>query len=155
MKQPSGYGFFIDKTLKKLQSVYLQAFKQHGIDLSIEQWAILHRIYMLGDDASQTEITKTNYRNRATTSRVIAGLVSKGLITKDRFKGDSKRYKLTLTAAGNEIVDVVEPIMHHLRSVGVSDISKEDYESFLATLDKIWTNYNDYEESSDKSKLQF
>ena len=77
MKQPSGYGFLIDKTLKKLQSIYLYAFKDNGVDLTIEQWAILHRIYELGDEASQTEITKTNYRNRATTSRVISGLVKK------------------------------------------------------------------------------
>ncbi len=34
MKQPTGYGFLIDKTLKKLQSIYLQAFKEQGIDLA-------------------------------------------------------------------------------------------------------------------------
>ena len=147
MKQPSGYGFFIDKTLKKLQSIYLKAFKENDIDLTIEQWAILHRIYILGDEASQTEITKTNYRNRATTSRVIAGLVNKGLISKDRFKGDSKRYRLSVTPSGKKIVDTVEPIMYSLRSVGISDISNEDYGIFLSVLDKIWTNFDDYEKS--------
>ena len=145
MKQPSGYGFVIDKTLKKLQSIYLQAFKEHDVDLTIEQWAILHRIHLLGNEASQSEITKTNYRNRATTSRVIAGLVKKGLITKDRFEGDSKRYKLTVTATGHTVVSIVEPIMYKLRKVGISQINKEDYETFLSVLDQIWDNYDLYE----------
>ena len=141
MKKTTGYGFLIDKTLKKIQSIYLQAFKEQGIDLTIEQWAILHRIYEMGADASQTEITKTNYRNRATTSRVISGLVNKGLITKDRFEGDSKRYRLTVTDAGHKIVKTVEPIMYKLRAVGMTDINQKDYDTFITVLDKIWNNY--------------
>jgi len=35
--------------------------------MTIEQWVILYRIYQLGDDASQSEIVKSNFRNRATT----------------------------------------------------------------------------------------
>ena len=141
MKKTTGYGFLIDKTLKKIQSIYLQAFKEQGVDLTIEQWAILHRIYEMGADASQTEITKTNYRNRATTSRVISGLVNKGLITKDRFEGDSKRYRLTVTDAGHKIVKTVEPIMYKLRAVGMTDINQKDYDTFITVLDKIWNNY--------------
>lgn len=151
MKQPSGYGFFIDKTLKKLQSIYLQAFKENSIDLTIEQWAILHRIYLSGEDASQTEITKTNYRNRATTSRVIAGLVNKGLISKDRFEGDSKRFRLQVTQKGKSIVDIVEPIMYQLRNIGIHDISNEEYKVFLSVLDKIWLNYDIYESGLNNS----
>lgn len=141
MKKPSGYGFLIDKTLKKIQSIYLQSFKEQGVDLTIEQWAILHRIYELGDEASQTQITKTNYRNRATTSRVIAGLAKKGLITKDRFEGDSKRYRLTVTSEGYKIIDLVEPIMYRLRALGMTDVNQEDYDTFITVLDKIWNNY--------------
>jgi len=142
MKKPSGYGFYIDKTLKKLQSVYLKAFKDNGIDLTIEQWAILHRIYELGEKASQTEITKTNYRNRATTSRVIAGLVKKGLVVKEKFEGDGKRYQLTVTKQGKKIVAKVEPIMYNLREIGVAHIDKNDFQLFLKVLDQIWTNYD-------------
>lgn len=146
MKKPSGYGFYIDKTLKKLQSIYLQSFRENDIDLTIEQWAILHRIYELGDKASQTEITKTNYRNRATTSRVIAGLVNKKLIVKERFAGDSKRYKLTVTQEGKRIVATVEPIMYKLRKIGLKNIDKEDYDVFLSVLENIWENYDAYEQ---------
>ena len=148
MKQPSGYGFLIDKTLKKLQSIYLHAFKDNGVDLTIEQWAILHRIYELGDEASQTEITKTNYRNRATTSRVISGLVKKELLIKGRFIGDSKRLKLTITAKGHKIIAIVEPIMYRLRAVGVMDINQKEYDNFISVLDKIWTNCESYQQST-------
>ncbi len=145
MKNPTGYGFFIDKTLKKLQTVYLQVFKEHGIDLTIEQWAILHRIYLLGDEASQNQITKTNYRNRATTSRVISKLVDKKLVLKERFQGDSKQFKLKVTKTGLAIVNTVEPLMYRLREVGISKISKTEFDTFLSVLDQIWENYDRYE----------
>lgn len=145
MNDSKGYGFYIDKTLKKIQNVYLQAFKEHKIDVTIEQWAILHRIYLLGDQASQKEITKTNYRNRATTSRVISKLVDKKLVVKERFDGDSKRFKLTVTNRGISIVKTVEPIVYQLREVGLRQISKTDYNTFLTVLDQIWINYDQHE----------
>lgn len=147
MENQGGYGFYIDKTLKKLQSIYLQVFKENEIDLSIEQWAILHRIYELGDKASQTEITKTNYRNRASTSRVIAGLVKKKMIKKDRFEGDSKRFKLIVTKKGKSVVNTVEPLVHQLRKIGIQEINTKDFNTFIKVLDQIWTNYDLHEKS--------
>ena len=143
MKEDIPYGYHIDKTLKKIQSSYLKAFADQGIDLTIEQWVILQRIYELGDMASQSEITKTNYRNRATTSRVISGLAAKELIIKDRFDGDFKRYKLVITDLGTEIVRKVLPIVNQLRRIGYKNIEQEESEIFLQVLEKISQNFEE------------
>lgn len=145
MPQTTEYGFYIDKTLKKLQSIYLQTFKKNAIDLTIEQWAILHRIYQLGENGSQSEITKTNYRNRATTSRVISKLVQKGMVLKERFDGDGKRFKLTVTDNGKQLIERVEPLIINLRNVGVTEIGRQEFSTFISVLDKIWINYNSFE----------
>lgn len=140
-----GFGFYLDRTLKTLSSVYIKHFKANSIDLTIEQWVILQRIYELGSEASQVEISKISYRNRATTSRVIGGLISKGLVKKDRFKGDLKRYRLVITSKGNKVVQKVLPITRDLREVGYNNINKKDFDTFLKVLDQLWSNYDEYE----------
>ena len=100
MDRTEGFGVYLDRTLKKVQSTFLQVFAENNINLTIEQWVILQKVYLLGDKASQAEISKTNYRNRATTSRVISGLSEKGLLKKQRFDDDQKRFQLALTKAG-------------------------------------------------------
>ncbi len=91
MDRTEGFGVYLDRTLKKVQATFLAAFAENNIDLTIEQWVILRRVHLLGADASQSEISNTNFRNRATTSRVISGLCKKGFLNKSRFRDDQKR----------------------------------------------------------------
>ena len=83
-----GIGLHLDLVLRKIQNAYLRAFEELNVEMTIEQWVILHRIYELGDEASQRDIVQSNFRNRATTSRVIGGLERKGWVSKARFDGD-------------------------------------------------------------------
>lgn len=137
----SGIGLHLDMVLRKVQEAYLQKFKELQIDMTIEQWVILYRIYQLGDDASQSEIVKSNFRNRATTSRVIGGMERKGWITKTRFKGDLKRFKLELTKKGQALISKVEPHANLLRKKAVSGLDASEFDTFLKVLNKIATNY--------------
>ena len=147
MAKDIGFGFYLDRTLKKIVTVFLQHFKENDIDLTIEQWVILHRIHDLGDDASQVEISKLSYRNRATTSRVISGLAKKSLIQKKRFKGDQKRFKLIVTKKGLQIVKKALPIVEELRAVGYQNINDADFEAFMKVLDQLWENYESIEKA--------
>lgn len=133
----------MDRALKKIQLTYLRLFKKHGIDLTIEQWVILQRIYQLQPNASQAEISKTNYRDKAATSKVIGGLQRKGLIEKARFESDQKRYKLIITKEGSQLVENTMPLVMKLRNVGHENISDADFEVFLKVVNQIWENYNE------------
>ncbi|MEL7120322.1 MAG: MarR family transcriptional regulator [Bacteroidota bacterium] len=148
MEIDHGFGFQLDKTLKKIITVYIKQFENIGIDLSIEQWVILQSIYNLGEKASQVEISKTRYRNRATTSRVISGLERKGLIRKERFEGDQKRFRLVITPEGTQLVEKALPIVYQLREVGKENIHEEEFNTFLKVLDQLWANYEAFEKSS-------
>ncbi len=137
----SGIGLHLDLVLRKVQDAYLRKFKELEIDLTIEQWVILYRIYQLGEGASQSDIVKSNFRNRATTSRVIGGLERKGWITKTRFDGDMKRFKLELTSQGQEVITTIEPHAQILRKQAVKGLDTEEFETFLKVLDQIGENY--------------
>ena len=138
----SGIGLHLDLVLRKVQDAYLRKFKELGIDLTIEQWVILYRIHQLGEDVSQSDIVKSNFRNRATTSRVIGGMEKKEWITKTRFEGDLKRFKLELTSQGKEVIAIVEPHAQVLRKQAIKGLDTEEFETFLKVLDQIWENYH-------------
>ena len=137
----SGIGLHLDLVLRKVQEAYLNKFKELQIDMTIEQWVILYRIYQLGDDASQSEIVKSNFRNRATTSRVIGGMERKGWITKTRFKGDLKRFKLELTDKGKELIFILEPHANLLRKKAISGLDTVEFDTFIKVLNQIEKNY--------------
>ncbi|RIV43039.1 MarR family winged helix-turn-helix transcriptional regulator [Flagellimonas pelagia] len=138
-----GMGLHLDLVLRKIQKAYLLAFDALGVDITIEQWVILYQIHQLGEEASQRDIVKSNFRNRATTSRVIGGLERKGWITKTRFEGDQKRFKLALTPEGQKILDLTLPSAMQLRKLAVKQIDSSEFEIFLKVLDQIGDNYED------------
>ncbi|WP_108424940.1 MarR family winged helix-turn-helix transcriptional regulator [Flagellimonas amoyensis] len=136
-----GIGLHLDLVLRKIQKAYLRAFDELGVEVTIEQWVIMHQIYELGDEASQREIVKGNFRNRATISRVIGGMERKGWITKTRFDGDQKRFKLELTEEGRKIIELTLPSALNLRKLAVKNIDPVEFETFLRVLDQMGDNY--------------
>lgn len=139
----SGIGLHLDLVLRKVQDAYLRKFQDLELDLTIEQWVILYRIYQLGDNVSQSNIVKSNFRNRATTSRVIGKLEIKKWIKKTRFKGDMKRFKLELTNQGEAIIAAIEPHAKQLRKQAIKGLDVMEFETFLKVLDQIGDNYQD------------
>lgn len=145
MDRTEGFGVYIDRTLKKVQHTFLQVFADNDIDLTIEQWVILQRVHLEGKEASQADISKSNFRNRATTSRVISGLCKKGLLKKSRFRDDQKRYKLIMTEEGRHLMKEVMPLIKDLRRVSTIDISEDEFETFYKVLDQLYQNFDEYE----------
>jgi DNA-binding MarR family transcriptional regulator len=138
-----GMGFHLDLVLRKIQRAYLRKFTELGVDTTIEQWVVLYRIHQLGDDASQRDIVNENFRNRATTSRVIGGLEKKGWISKTRFEGDQKRFKLELTPKGQEILNLTLPSALELRKLAITNVDASEFETFIKVLDQIGENYEE------------
>ena len=148
MDRTEGFGVYIDRTLKKVQSTFLQVFAENSIDLTIEQWVILQRVHLEGKDASQADIAKSNFRNRATTSRVISGLCKKGLLRKSRFRDDQKRFKLVMTEEGTNLMKEVMPFIKDLRKASTLGITEEEFEIFYKVLDQLWENFDQYDSRS-------
>lgn len=138
----SGIGLYLDLVLKKIQDAYLEKFDELALDLTIEQWVVLYRISQLGSTASQSDIVKSNFRNRATTSRILSGLERKGWVVKARFDGDQKRFKLQLTEKGQHIITTVQPHAIALRKKAVENLDPAEFEIFLKILNQIGDNYS-------------
>ncbi|NKI30659.1 MarR family winged helix-turn-helix transcriptional regulator [Croceivirga thetidis] len=137
-----GIGLHLDLVLRKIQEAYLRTFEELGVDMTIEQWVILHQVYEMGEDASQREIVQSNFRNRATISRVIGGLERKGWLQKTRFEGDQKRFKIELTKEGHQLIETVLPEAKRLRKNAIKNLDANEFENFLRVLEQIGENYS-------------
>ena len=89
-----------------------------------------------------SRVAQLNFRNRATTSRVIKGLMEKNYVERFKLSGNKKEYFLRLTKSGLNLLEHVLPIVVGLRKTGVQHISKKDFSVFLNVLDQIATNYS-------------
>jgi len=101
----------------------------------------------LGEEAYQSKIAQLNFRNRATTSRVIKGLMEKNYVERFKLSGNKKEYFLRLTKSGLNLLEHVLPIVVGLRKTGVQHISKKDFSVFLNVLEQIATNYSNNKKS--------
>ncbi len=145
MDKTQAYGYQIDKTSKQVQEAYLLAFKENNINLTVEQWAIVYYIHDLGVKAYQSKIAQLNFRNRATTSRVIKGLMEKGYVERFKLSGNKKEYLLRLSDSGTFLLERLLPVVIELRKTGVEDISKKDFNIFINVLERIEINYSSKE----------
>lgn len=124
-----------------VQLAYQQHFSDNNIGLTIEQWVLLDYIQKLSPGALQSDLSKLNFRNRATTSRVVKGLLRKGLVAKLRLENNQKQYILDLTNEGVKKWHSANQVVQKLRRLGKKDISSVDFNVFLSVLEKVHDNY--------------
>jgi DNA-binding MarR family transcriptional regulator len=72
---------------------------REGFDVSLMEW---RSIALLGDFAPMTlkDIARQSGLDKGLASRVVRGLVDRGLVKRDISKGDARELALSLTAAG-------------------------------------------------------
>jgi len=132
-------GYYLERTSRLVKLRYLQAFAQLGIDITPEQWVMLDSLYQR-NGRSQTELAGDSYKNAPTVSRIIDLLEKKGLVERQRFENDRRRYKIFLTDAGKAVVEKVQPSVSSLRAQSWDNLSDEDYTQFLRIINQVFDN---------------
>jgi len=132
-------GYYLERTSRLVKLRYLQAFAKLGLDITPEQWVMLDSLYQR-NGRSQTELAGDSYKNAPTVSRIIDLLEKKGLVERQRFENDRRRYKIFLTDAGKAVVEKVQPSVSSLRAQSWDNLSDEDYTHFLRIINQVFDN---------------
>ncbi len=141
-KQSKEYGTLIDRTLRMIKLNFIQGFKAAGVDLTPEQWVMIDRLHE-NNGISQTELANGSFKNAPTVSRIIDLLVSKGMVERQRFENDRRRYKIFLTEKGKETFEKANPVALKLRERGWEHLSDEDYENFVRIVNRVFENFSE------------
>lgn len=141
MPQYKELGSYIDRTYKVVRQDLINRFKQAGVKLTPEQWVILSK---LGEgDMYQTDLANMSFRDKPTVSRIVDLLVKNKLVERVRDKTDGRKYHVRITPKGNNVIRKAKPAVEESRKLGWTNLSEEEYNTLISTLDKIFTNYSE------------
>lgn len=133
-------GTYLDRTLKLVKQHYLKVFKANGADISTEQWVIMDQL-STNNGMSQTELANGSYKNAPTVSRIIDLLAKKGIVERQRFANDRRRYKIFLTKKGIDLHAELLPNVLELRAQSWNGLSEEEWTEFKRILAKVQDNF--------------
>ena len=144
MSQYKELGSFIDRTYKVVRQDLINRFKRANVDITPEQWVILAKLNE--QDMYQTELASMSFRDKPTVSRIVDLLVKKNLVERIPDKDDGRKYHVSITSKGRTIIEKATPAVNESRKLGWTNLSDEEYETLISTLDKVFTNYTNAEE---------
>ena len=124
--------------LRMAQVVSFQGFARlaHGVNLSPGRFAVLT---LIGHNPgiSQTALSRANRNDKSTLTSALGGLVQKRLVKRQRTEGDKRIYRLTLTPAGEWLLQrLTECAKQHDRNL-TKVIGQREYAHFMQILQKI------------------
>ncbi|MBK8051738.1 MAG: MarR family transcriptional regulator [Saprospiraceae bacterium] len=131
--------YSIEKTIKMYRQFAQKSIKDAGFDITIDQWLVLKTIQ---EDAtiSQQQLAIKVFKDFASITRMIELLVKHGFLNRDFHQEDRRRFKLSLTEKGIQIIESLEPIISANRTKALVQISSVEVEQLQAILLKITTN---------------
>src|SRR5687767_7637081 len=71
--------FWVHRAYQAARNVTYDAFREHGVELTPEQWAVLVRLWEC-DGRTQNELCESTFRDKPTMSRMVDGMAARGLV---------------------------------------------------------------------------
>ncbi|MDX1958279.1 MAG: MarR family transcriptional regulator [Leptospiraceae bacterium] len=132
------YAYYIHR-IDRLFGIHFQSMvKSHGIDVSIEQWFILTKLYK-NAGASQIELADKIFKDKANITRMVDGLEKKDLVIRKDDENDRRKFRIYLTDRGKELTKRLIKIAIEERKNIYKTLSKNDLKKFkeiIETLEK-------------------
>ncbi|MEP1032109.1 MarR family transcriptional regulator [Ekhidna sp.] len=144
MSQYKELGSFIDRTYKVVRQDLINRFKKAGIDITPEQWVILAKLEE--QDMYQTELASMSFRDKPTVSRIVDLLAKKQFVERIPDKEDGRKYHVSITKEGLTMINKARPFVEESRKIGWINLTEEEYETLIVTLDKVFSNYSEKSE---------
>jgi MarR family transcriptional regulator, transcriptional regulator for hemolysin len=119
--------YTLEKSMKTYRQFAQQQIIKAGYDITIDQWLILKTIQD-HSEYSQQQIAEKVFKDFASITRIIELLVKKGLVNRQFHTDDRRRFELSITKSGNEIINNVFPIVKQYRKQALKSFSKNDIE---------------------------
>jgi MarR family transcriptional regulator, transcriptional regulator for hemolysin len=131
--------YSIEKSIKTYRQFAQKNIKDAGFNITIDQWLVLKTIQ---EDAtiSQQHLAIKVFKDFASITRMIELLVKNGFLNRDFHHEDRRRFKLSLTEQGIQIIESLEPIINANRIKALSEVSNAEIEQLQTILLKITSN---------------
>ena len=136
----SGILFYsLDRAIRQYRKFAQANIDRAGIDITVDQWLVL-RVIEEYDDLTQAEIAERVFKDQASVARMIALLLKRGLLKAEPLPQDGRRSQLRVTAAGNDVLVAVQPVVLSNRATALAGLSDADQAQLRQSLELIYAN---------------
>lgn len=131
--------YTIDKSIKSYRQFAQKRLKEAGFTITIDQWLVLKAIEQ-DSLASQQQIAAAVFKDVASITRMIELMVQKGYLSREFHSADRRRFKITLTEKGEDVIEKMQPYVNVNRKQALQGISEGDIKIVQEVLSKITEN---------------
>ena len=132
-------GFWVQRVYQAMRTEMYRLFREHGEDITPEQWMILIRLWEQ-DDRTQADLCELTSRDAPTMSRIVDVMAKNGLLHRKPHAEDGRVRVIHLTRKGRELEKKLVPIAHELVARLVKGIPEDDLVTARATLRTLFEN---------------
>lgn len=131
--------YTIDKAIKSYRQFAQKQLKEAGFAITIDQWLVLKALEQ-DSNAPQQQIAAAVFKDVASITRIIELLVQKGYLMREFHSEDRRRFKITLTDKGKDVLEKMQPHIIANRNHALKGITPEEIKMLQETLSKIAAN---------------
>jgi DNA-binding MarR family transcriptional regulator len=132
-------GFVIERTAKRMKQACQHYLHEAGIDLTVDQWVLLHELSK-ADGEGQNELARKTFKDAPTVTRIIDLLCKKGLTRRKVAPDDRRKFNVFLTETGKSTIAETIPVIQQFRRQAYANLSSEELDTLNDILDKIFEN---------------
>jgi MarR family transcriptional regulator, organic hydroperoxide resistance regulator len=132
-------GFWIHRVYQASRNEMYRDFREHGEEVTPEQWAVLIRLWER-DDQTQSELSEATFRDPPTMSRIVDGMEGRGLLQRLVHPQDARARIVRLTPAARALRKKLVPVVQRLVERLVAGIPEADLLTTRATLQRLFAN---------------
>jgi len=110
-----------------------------GYAVTHEEFGVL-ALLRRDDGAMQTSLARTLAKDKAVVTRLLNGLVRKGLVTRRPDAADRRVVRAFLTADGARAIQCIHPVFLEYVAAALQGVSQQDYDTTRAVLRRISAN---------------
>ena len=147
MKTTKPLGYMLDLSLRVFRNQMVSEFKERGIDLTIEQFVILHFLN-LDCDLIQRDLASYLQKDKSIIVRQINCLLEHEFVVGSVNINDKRKKDLVLTKKGSEILNKMREVAGVVSEKLLTNVTESDLETFHKVLRKIQENGGAEEEFS-------
>lgn len=131
--------YTLEKSIKTYRKFAQQQLLKNGYDITIDQWLVLKTLQE-NQQLSQNQIAELVFKDFASITRIIELLVQKKYVQRDVNQLDRRKFELTITDKGNEIIKAIYPIVTDYRKRALEGLTTEEIKQMKKNLEQIIAN---------------
>ena len=131
--------YTIERAIKEYRKYAQSNISVQVKDITVDQALILFFLEK-HPELSQKEIATLVFKDKASVTRMINLMVTKGYLKRSINEENRRRYKLKITTTGAKILSDLAPIISSNRNKALKGVSEEELIQMETTLNKIISN---------------